>query len=303
MDKSKATVQYSDPGHIMDGIIDLSAGTIGGIVNVAAGQPLDTIKVKMQTFPTFYPSGIRCFKEIMRMEGIRGLYAGTLPALTANIAENAVLFTAYGYCKKAVAFCVGRSKLEDMTPVENAVSGSLASIFAAIVLCPTELVKCKLQAQREAFPELLGQTTPLSVCRDIFRIHGLRGFYTGMLATLCREMPGYFLFFGAYELSRFYFTPEGKVKSEIGIARTALSGGIGGVALWTAVYPIDLVKSRMQIAGSGSFINSFYNIVRNEGVRALYNGLTLTLVRGFWATGCLFVSYEYSKLLFKTWLS
>lgn len=26
--------------------------------------------------------------------------AGTIPALTANIAENAVLFTAYGYCQK-----------------------------------------------------------------------------------------------------------------------------------------------------------------------------------------------------------
>lgn len=51
-----------------------------------------------------------------------------------------------------VAFCIGRSKLEDMTPVENALSGSLASIFASIAICPTELVKCKLQARKETFP-------------------------------------------------------------------------------------------------------------------------------------------------------
>ncbi|VDM19981.1 unnamed protein product [Wuchereria bancrofti] len=302
MAKSEIDVSYSNNiGHIKDGIVDLAAGTVGGIVNVATGQPLDTVKVKMQTFPTLYPRGIACFKSVLRLDGVRGLYAGAMPALTANIAENAILFTAYGYCRKMVAFCIGRSELEDMTPVENALSGSLASVFAAVAICPTELVKCKLQAQREAFPGL--KNTPFSVYRDMYRTDGLKAFYTGMLSTLCRETVGYFLFFGAYELSRFYLTPEGKSKSEIGILRTALSGGIGGVVLWSAVYPVDVIKSRMQVASSGKFINIFLNIIKNEGIRTLYNGLTITLIRAFCATGCLFVSYENSKLLFKTWLS
>ncbi|VIO90907.1 Mitochondrial carrier protein [Brugia malayi] len=302
MAKCEVDVSYSNSiGHIKDGIVDLAAGTVGGIINVAAGQPLDTVKVKMQTFPTFYPKAIACFESVLRLDGIRGLYAGAIPALTANVAENAILFAAYGYCKKMVAFCIGRSKLEDMTPFENALSGSLASVFAAVAICPTELVKCKLQAQREAFPGL--RSTPFSVCRDMYRTDGLKAFYTGMLSTLCRETVGYFLFFGAYELSRLYLTPEGKSKSEIGILRTALSGGIGGVVLWSAVYPVDVIKSRMQVTGSGRFINIFRNIVKNEGIRTLYNGLTITLIRAFCATGCLFVSYENSKLLFKTWLS
>uniref|UniRef100_A0A8R1Y4M6 ULP_PROTEASE domain-containing protein n=1 Tax=Onchocerca volvulus TaxID=6282 RepID=A0A8R1Y4M6_ONCVO len=321
MNKSEAEVLRSNIDHIKDGIVDLAAGTVGklflsfhsnslciisddnfegGIVNVAAGQPLDTVKVKMQTFPTFYPKGMQCFESILRTDGIRGLYAGTVPALTSNIAENAILFTAYGYCKKIVAFAVGRSELEDMTPIENALSGSLASIFAAVVICPTELVKCRLQARNEAFPGI--RSNPFPICRDMYRTSGLKAFYTGMLSTLYREMIGYFLFFGAYELSRFYLTPEGKSKSEIGILRTALSGGIGGVTLWAAVYPVDVVKSRMQVAGSGSFTNIFRSIVKNEGIRTLYNGLTFTLVRAFWATGCLFVTYENSKLLFKAWL-
>ncbi|CAG9534951.1 unnamed protein product [Cercopithifilaria johnstoni] len=300
VDVCEVDVQYSKVNHIKDGIVDLAAGTVGGIVNVAVGQPLDTVKVKMQTFPIFYPKGIRCFESILRLDGVRGLYAGTVPALASNIAENAVLFTAYGYCKKVVAFCNGRSKLEDMTPVENALSGSLASIFAAMVICPTELVKCKLQAQREAFPGI--PSTPLSICRSLYRTYGLRSFYTGFLSTLCRETVGYFLFFGSYELSRFYFTAEGKSKSEIGVLWTALSGGIGGAVLWSVVYPVDVVKSRMQVVGSGSFIDIFRNIIKTEGIRTLYNGLTITLVRAFCATACLFVSYENSKVLFKTWL-
>ena len=47
---------------------------------------------------------IHCFMETLKTDGIRrGLYAGTVPALVANVAENSVLFAAYGLCQKAVA--------------------------------------------------------------------------------------------------------------------------------------------------------------------------------------------------------
>lgn len=51
-------------------------------------------------------------------------------------------------------------------------------------------------------------------------------------------------------------------------------GAIGGVSLWTAVFPTDVVKSRIQVGGaSGSvgegssqaFFPMLMNIARNEG--------------------------------------
>ncbi|VDM71496.1 unnamed protein product [Strongylus vulgaris] len=122
---------------------------LGGIANVYAGQPLDTVKVKVQTFPNLYKNWVVCLKDTYRLDGIRGLYAGTVPALAANIAENAVLFCAYGYCQKIVSIISGHRNVKTMTPLENASAGGLASIAAALVLCPTELVKCRLQAARE----------------------------------------------------------------------------------------------------------------------------------------------------------
>lgn len=56
-------------------IISLS-GCLGGIANVYAGQPLDTIKVKLQTFPHLYSSSVKCFRDTFVADGIRGLYAG-----------------------------------------------------------------------------------------------------------------------------------------------------------------------------------------------------------------------------------
>jgi len=65
---------------------------------VIVGQPLDTVKVKMQTFPNLYSNALKCFTQTLQKDGWRhGLYAGTVPALAANVAENSVLFCAYGF--------------------------------------------------------------------------------------------------------------------------------------------------------------------------------------------------------------
>jgi len=83
---------------------------IGGVALVYAGQPLDTVKVKMQTFPSMYKGMVNCFLRTLRTDGIaRGLYAGTIPAIVANVAENSVLFAAYGGCQKMIAHLSGKS--------------------------------------------------------------------------------------------------------------------------------------------------------------------------------------------------
>lgn len=51
---------------------------LAGITCVYVGQPLDTVKVKMQTFSHLYSSSVRCFVDTFRQDGIRGLYAGAL---------------------------------------------------------------------------------------------------------------------------------------------------------------------------------------------------------------------------------
>jgi solute carrier family 25 ornithine transporter 2/15 len=64
----------------------------GGTASVYVGQPLDTIKVKMQMFPNLYNNALKCGLETLKKDGVaRGLYAGTVPALTANIAGKQIL--------------------------------------------------------------------------------------------------------------------------------------------------------------------------------------------------------------------
>lgn len=103
----------------------------------------------MQTFPDLYKNAMDCFMKTYRQDGIRGLYAGTVPALTANIAENSILFLFYGLCQKVVMAASGKKDTKELHPLENAISGSGGAFFCSFTLCPTELVKCRLQAMRE----------------------------------------------------------------------------------------------------------------------------------------------------------
>lgn len=56
----------------------------------------------------------------------------------------------------------------------------------------------------------------------------------------------------------------------LGLLRTALSGAAGGAALWTAIFPADVVKSRMQVSGKGQPMKIFLSILKNEGIYFFY---------------------------------
>ena len=50
--------------------------------------------------------------------------------------------------------------------------------------------------------------------RDILDREGVAGMYRGLTATILREIPGYFLFFGGYDVCRHLFATRGE--GEIG---------------------------------------------------------------------------------------
>lgn len=298
----------TDSSAIRRAVVDLVSGSLGGVANVYVGQPLDTIKVKLQTFPHLYKGATQCGINTFKTEGIRGLYAGTVPSLVANVAENAVLFLAYGAAQNLVSQIVKKQQKE-LNTFENACAGSLASIASATVITPIEMIKCRLQAMQEtsalkgaASSERVG---PWRLTRSIIVNEGPLAPFKGLSAAIVREMIGYFCFFGVYEMVRESFVQPGQTKDDIGALRTIVAGGLGGVALWIPSYPIDLVKSRIQVLHTGrgkapNFVSVALDIARKEGPQALYSGIKPTLLRTFPATGALFLTVEKSKKLMES---
>lgn len=173
---------------------------------------------------------------------------------------------------------------------------------------------------------------PWSLTRQILREQGVQGMFRGLSSTIAREMPGYFFFFGGYEATRELLAAKGQHRDDIGWQKTMVAGAVGGAMLWLAIFPADVVKSRIQVCfqkheivraiikimkKTRLFLDISYNvfcleqvqnlstpalivfkdIVRQEGIGALYNGLTPTLIRTVPATATLFVTVEYTKKL------
>ncbi|KAL1455576.1 hypothetical protein WDU94_009660 [Cyamophila willieti] len=290
--------------------IDFTAGSLGGVALVYVGQPMDTVKVKMQTYPHLYSSMVDCCKKVWTHEGVvRGFYAGTIPAILANVAENSVLFACYGLCQKLVSFTTNTKNVEDMGILENASAGCLASFFSSFTLCPTELLKIQLQASHEETLKL-GNPSKINLgiyglTKQIIRNDGVLGLFKGFGPTVAREMPGYFVFFGGYEATRTFLAPANKPKEECGALATMAAGGVGGILLWTVIFPFDVVKSRIQASSQQNSVNmltQMSDIVKKEGFMTLYSGLQPTLIRTIPASAVLFLVYEYSKKIMNHFL-
>ncbi|CAJ0580173.1 unnamed protein product, partial [Mesorhabditis spiculigera] len=83
-----------------------------------------------------------------------------------------------------------------------------------------------------------------------------------------------------------------------------VTGGLAGMGATAVVQPLDLVKNRMQLSGQTGqkeFRSSFHaisSILKNEGVLALYNGLSAGLLRQitYGATRLGVYSYLFEKV-------
>lgn len=83
--------------------------------------------------------------------------------------------------------------------------------------------------------------------RQILKDQGMRGLFTGLSSTIAREMPGYFFFFGGYEVTRELLAKPNENRDDIGWQKTMVAGAVGGSILWLVIFPADVVKSRIQV--------------------------------------------------------
>eukprot|EP01129_Flabellula_baltica_P013351 TRINITY_DN6174_c0_g1_i2.p1 TRINITY_DN6174_c0_g1~~TRINITY_DN6174_c0_g1_i2.p1 ORF type:complete len:113 (-),score=16.10 TRINITY_DN6174_c0_g1_i2:24-362(-) len=93
----------------MDALIDILAGTAGGIAQVVIGHPLDTLKVRLQTQPykngkpQYFDGMLDCVVKTLKKEGFRGLYKGAASPLAGAMLHNANVFFCFGRMKQLIA--------------------------------------------------------------------------------------------------------------------------------------------------------------------------------------------------------
>lgn len=262
------------------------------------GHPFDTVKVKLQSMkapkpgqPAQYSGAMDVVRQVMRTEGIRGLFAGIQAPLPFVAVFNATLFASNGTLRKVI----GQGRPEEQLSIgELGLAGIGAGAAVSFIACPTELVKCRLQAQPGVFAGAIDCT------RQVVASRGVSGLFTGMQATMLREMAGNSLYFMAYTGTLRAMTPKNGSSKDLKAWQFMFAGGLAGLAFWGPVYPIDFIKTLIQTDSETKpkfkgILDCTRQTFRKGGIRALYNGVGPCVARAFPANAVTFLAYEWTR--------
>lgn len=136
-------------------------------------------------------------------------------------------------------------------------AGALGGFATFLVSAPTELIKCRAQvSSTHSRHQSLTRTAPSSplssmgIAREIVLRDGLRGLYFGGTITSIRDAVGYGFYFWSYEICNRILTSshkDGEEESQkMAAAKVLLAGGIAGVITWASIFPLDVIKTRVQ---------------------------------------------------------
>jgi len=282
---------------------DIFSATIGAISCCYVGQPLDTLKVRMQTNPLNYTGLVQAGKKTVYEEGIVALWKGAVPTALGMAAENAMAFGINEALKRSFPDNdndpennnFDKNKRPDL--LKPFLMGSITGLCSAIVLLPSEVIKAKTQV-------VVGNNNGASSSSDIYkqmmRKQGIKSMFCGLDSQLMRDGPFYAVFFGGYEL--FCYSFRQLIPSIPDEVNYFLSGGFAGMLSWTVAMPFDVPKTNVQARWDTKVVGSYFpemaRIIRERGIRGLYNGLGPTLIRAFPANAALFLGVESGKKFF-----
>ncbi|KAK6540956.1 mitochondrial thiamine pyrophosphate transporter [Orbilia ellipsospora] len=253
---------------------------------------------------TVYKGIYGTMKTIVQEEGITALWKGNIPAELLYLTYGATQFFTYTQCKSILSSNQYSSTLP--TGIINSLSGGFAGGVATSITYPFDLLRTRFAASKARGRDGRVYKSLAAAIGGIYRIEGVRGFYRGGFAAVVQIVPYMGLFFGSYEgiratLSKIPapdidFVDEqyrSLVENVVGRGSVdAVSGTLAGILAKTGVFPLDTIRKRLQVQGPtrGQYVHGDIpvyegvvkcgkEILRREGWRGLYRGLTVSLIK------------------------
>ncbi|KAH9006979.1 mitochondrial carrier [Lactarius hatsudake] len=289
----------------------LAAGGVAGAVSRSATAPFDRLKVFLITRPpdlggtSLHPdAGVRGAKAIM--SAITRIYAeGGVPAFWVGnglsvakiLPESAIKFMTYEASKRFFADYVDNVEdIRDISGTSRFVSGGIGGITSQLSIYPIETLKTQMMSSTEGTNRALALAA-----RRVWALGGIRAYYRGLGVGLVGVFP-----YSAIDMSTFealklaYLRSTGK--DEPGMLALLAFGSISGSVGATMVYPLNLVRTRLQASGSSGHPERYSGIgdvvvktYRRDGWRGFYRGLVPTLAKVVPSVSISYLVYEQSK--------
>jgi len=278
-------------------LVSAISGIFGSSAGKAFSHPIDTIKARLQVLPgSNLTRGegsiiLNTAREVLKIDGIPGLYKGLPTALIGGIPAAFLYFGSYEFWK---SHTLKVEFLKKHNFISYLSAGMFAETVAWLIFVPTDVLKERLQVQSKL--QQYKYTSDFDALMQVIRNEGLRGLYKAYPATVFSFGPFsafYFLFYEKLKGLIVENDPETylkKVKEKthvsIGFFQSMFVSMIAGAAASFLTNPLDMVKLRLQVQRGVHSVNpnapdifkykhmvdGLIQIVSKEGVLALYNG-------------------------------
>jgi solute carrier family 25 folate transporter 32 len=185
------------------------ASGFAGIMTSVATNPVWVLKTRMLSSDAgakgAYPSMWAGAKDLWSKEGWRGFYRG-LGASCLGVSHGAVQFAVYDPFKRSWMRYVARrdDRVGHNVKLGNEATlmiSAAAKIVAGTATYPYQVIRSRLQTYDAE--ERFGKGIR-GVVRNVWREHGLKGFYKGVGPNILRVMPATWVTFLVYENVRYY---------------------------------------------------------------------------------------------------
>lgn len=307
---TKREISYVDSLPIY--VKELIAGGAAGAFAKTAVAPLERIKILLQTRTEGFQSlGVyQSLRKLLKYEGVLGFYKGNGASVIRIIPYAALHFMTYEQYRNWI---LNNYSSLGSGPVVDLLAGSVAGGTAVLCTYPLDLARAKLAYQiggtRGTFGCQLKSIYPRppysgisGTLLNVYKEGGARALYRGIGPTLTGILPYAGLKFYIYEELKRH-VPEEHQKS---ILMRLSCGGLAGLFGQTFTYPLDVVRRQMQVEnlqpstqGSVRYRNTIEGlttIVRNQGWRQLFAGLSINYIKIVPSVAIGFTAYDTMKI-------
>ncbi|KAI9024001.1 mitochondrial carrier domain-containing protein [Hyaloraphidium curvatum] len=285
-----------------DNVAHALAGAGGGILSMALTYPL--VNVSMRSSVQAKQAGgkpvsqIDVAKNVVKEEGVAGLYSGVESALYGVALTNGIYYYFYEAVKAAFESAAGVKRA--MTTFESMASGAVAGAATAIATNPVWVVNTRLAVRKDTLDETTGEKKAVAskstfqAAQEVYREEGIQGFFKGVVPALILVINPII-----------QYTVFEQLKAWIEKSRKLTNwdffwlGAVSKLAATGTTYPYIVVKQRMQLKQGtdektrySSVLDGFQKILKYEGVGGFYKGLESKLMQSILTAAFLFMSKE-----------
>lgn len=255
---------------------------------------------------------IKAATTLYRQGGLRAFYVGNGLNVVKVFPESAIKFGSFEMAKRIMARLENVKDTSELSRLSTYIAGGLGGVAAQFSVYPIDTLKYRIQCA-PLNTNLKKSSILLQTAKEMYQQGGIRLFYRGVHIGVMGIFPYAALDLGTFSaLKKWYIKKEAKktglpedeviISNLIVLPMGAFSGTVGA----TLVYPINLLRTRLQAQGTyahphtyNGFSDVLKKTIQREGYQGLFKGLVPNLAKVCPAVSISYLCYENLKRLMK----